>query len=465
MNVSIKGRKTLGALVALTTVGGLTGFAPAANAIQPYTVGCGPARHIDLALAIENANNNLIPDTINLAKKCTYSYGTPFGNFSDTALPEIIENLTINGNGSTIKRASDGYDMRVLFNAADDLVLRDLTIKGGRFDVTGSGATVVLAAGIANTGGLRATKLKVTGNTLTATDVGAAAVAAAAGLGSLGPVELRDSEISGNKAAVACTVTCAVGLVAAGGIGSTDELELKNTKVKDNSAKAFGGLVQLVLGGGIAHISDGFADERLEVTDGKVSSNAAQGFGGLVNLAAGGGVLAAASDWLDPADTDDIDDYDTAFDGTELASNEASSDSSVIADAMGGGLAQIGGDVFGVDIDVEGNKATSNASGGHAFGAGLAQLSGFAHFEDSDFTKNVAKASKGVAQGGGWWIAGSAEADGGSISKNTASGGIAQGGGLYALDGSTVDLFDVELKSNKPQNCYYGNSASVSGCY
>ena len=87
------------------------------------------------ALVRANANGG---GTLQLAASCTY---TLTAHEAGAGLPVITEPITIDGNGSTIVRATDAADFRIFHvAAAGDLRLRDLTVEGGV-------ATTVTAAG------------------------------------------------------------------------------------------------------------------------------------------------------------------------------------------------------------------------------------------------------------------------------------------------------------------------------
>ncbi|MEV4524545.1 hypothetical protein AB0J77_30355, partial [Micromonospora tulbaghiae] len=91
--------------------------------------------------ALELANRDH-GGTIKLAENCTYELGVKDRKFG-SALPEIKQDVTIKGNGSTIKR--DAEDTFRIFRVVDggDLTLKDLTVKGGNaneFKYPGGGA-------------------------------------------------------------------------------------------------------------------------------------------------------------------------------------------------------------------------------------------------------------------------------------------------------------------------------------
>ncbi|MEU1759133.1 hypothetical protein, partial [Micromonospora sp. NPDC005652] len=89
-------------------------------------VACDDDALID-ALELANRDHG---GSLKLAENCTYELGVK-DRKAGSALPEIKQDVTIKGNGSTIKR--DAEDTFRIFRVADggDLTLKDLTIKGG----------------------------------------------------------------------------------------------------------------------------------------------------------------------------------------------------------------------------------------------------------------------------------------------------------------------------------------------
>ncbi len=56
--------------------------------------------------------------------------GSPFTQ--NTALPQIISNVTINGNGATVERDSGAAEFPVIYiNSGANVILNDMTITGG----------------------------------------------------------------------------------------------------------------------------------------------------------------------------------------------------------------------------------------------------------------------------------------------------------------------------------------------
>jgi hypothetical protein len=125
-------------------------FNPATSSAAP--IACDEAA---LIAAIETANVNAGPDTIELPAACVYTFTAPYSSVSTsydqwygpTALPAIASDITIEGHGAIIERdSSAALFFRLLFVGADpansntfgyaspgagSLTVRDLTLRGG----------------------------------------------------------------------------------------------------------------------------------------------------------------------------------------------------------------------------------------------------------------------------------------------------------------------------------------------
>ncbi|MGW0150820.1 hypothetical protein ACWDVU_35160 [Streptomyces sp. NPDC003333] len=88
-----------------------------------------PCDDEELVEAVDLANRDH-GGTLKLAENCTYELNVK-DRKNGAALPEIKQDITIKGNGSTIKR--DSEDTFRIFRVADggELTLKDLTVKGG----------------------------------------------------------------------------------------------------------------------------------------------------------------------------------------------------------------------------------------------------------------------------------------------------------------------------------------------
>ncbi|MFD9971656.1 hypothetical protein ACFWYA_26555 [Streptomyces sp. NPDC059011] len=107
------------------------------------SVGCDPN---DLISAIIDANSDG-GGTLSLAEKCTY---TLTANQDGNGLPEIVQPITIHGNGATIARAANADQFRFFeVGVGGDLKLRHLTLTRGKSSAAfeEGGAINVVAGG------------------------------------------------------------------------------------------------------------------------------------------------------------------------------------------------------------------------------------------------------------------------------------------------------------------------------
>ncbi|MEU9742077.1 hypothetical protein AB0E12_23120, partial [Micromonospora chersina] len=108
-----------------------------------------PCDDEELVEAVDLANRDH-GGTLKLAENCTYELNVK-DRKNGAALPEIKQDITIKGNGSTIKR--DSEDTFRIFRVADggELTLKDLTVKGGNateFKYGGGGPQVPGGPGV-----------------------------------------------------------------------------------------------------------------------------------------------------------------------------------------------------------------------------------------------------------------------------------------------------------------------------
>jgi len=141
-----------------------------------------------LISAINQANTDTNPDTINLAAGGTYTLTV--ADNSDNGLPIITAaNLTINGNGATIQRSSD-TPFRILdIGNSSTTTLNELTITGG-YKVPDTSEN---GGGIYVSGTLNLNNSTVSNNT---------AVGFGGGIYVIGTLNMINSTISGNTASV-----------------------------------------------------------------------------------------------------------------------------------------------------------------------------------------------------------------------------------------------------------------------
>ncbi|MCQ8195589.1 hypothetical protein [Streptomyces rugosispiralis] len=131
--ISRSGAMTVAVGAGLSLVVLPTGTASAAEDIR---VGCNDIPGLVNAINQANANGG----RTTLASRCTYTLTTP--DNPDDGLPEITGDVTISGNGSTIRRDPDATDSFRIFHVVSGgtLTLKSLTVSGGVSSNSGGGA-------------------------------------------------------------------------------------------------------------------------------------------------------------------------------------------------------------------------------------------------------------------------------------------------------------------------------------
>ncbi|WP_262419437.1 hypothetical protein [Micromonospora chalcea] len=438
-------------------------------------VACDDDALID-ALELANRDHG---GTLKLAENCTYELGVKDRKFG-SALPEIKQDVTIKGNGSTIKR--DAEDTFRIFRVRDggDLTLKDLTIKGGNaneFKYPGGGGQPPAAA--------PAAAPAVAAPAAPAVAAPAAATTAAA----VTPVadgmnggKDDDKRVEGDGGAL---------LVERGGSAYLD-----NVKLVDNNAEGDGGAVanygrtwlkesKVVNnhaqgdGGGI------FNEGILKVEETHVDDNTAGGNGG--GIANGGGfsgehgpAASAAPKGYDKKEKHHEAGIVEIFGSDHGKDGIKSSLSDNRAGKNGGGLFSSGGTVTVSFTAITGNTACENGGGVYAENTDL-------DLDKVHVAKNHADGNGGgvVVTGGKHWgypndkehasatIADSAVVD------NTAGrfgGGIYNGEWLIKIedgfltrehdkdDNATLTIRDTEIKANTALNGggIFNNKAKIT---
>lgn len=266
-----------------------------------------------LIAAIEDANVDPDADTITLAPNGTYVLDSAYPT-TDAGLPVISTTITIEGNSATIRRDPKAPAFRILTvagtgDAAGDLTLNDVTVRGGAVsagggglyndggvvsivDTTVSGNTAsaegyedsfggglfnqdgtvtmlrcdVLANATSQTVGSGGGGLANIGGELTLTEstVSGNRSGSGGGLASTGPVTIARSIISDNEARG--------GDYGAGGIVNLDVLTITNTTVSGNEA---------TVGGGIVNVGRMYVAHTTIVNN--AATNSTYGGGGVVN--------------------------------------------------------------------------------------------------------------------------------------------------------------------------------------
>jgi len=402
-------------------------------------VACDDDALID-ALELANRDHG---GTLKLAENCTYELGVKDRKFG-SALPEIKQDVTIKGNGSTIKR--DAEDTFRIFRVRDggDLTLKDLTIKGGNAnEFKYPGPSVPKAADPAE---LDAKRVEGDGGALLVERGGSA---------HLDNVKLTDNNAEGDGGAVA-------------NYGRT---WLKESKVVNNHAQGDGGGI--------------FNEGILKVEETHVDDNTAGGNGG--GIANGGGfsgehgpAASAAPKGYDKKEKHHEAGIVEIFGSDHGKDGIKSSLSDNRAGKNGGGLFSSGGTVTVSFTAITGNTACENGGGVYAENTDL-------DLDKVHVAKNHADGNGGgvVVTGGKHWgypndkeHASATIADS-KIVDNTANrfgGGIYNGEWLIKIedgfltrehdkdDNATLTIRDTEIKANTALNGggIFNNKAKIT---
>lgn len=297
-------------------------------------------------------------DTINLPAGGLFviSASETTGDAGPLGLPWLLSKVTINGNGSTIRRAADAPPFRLLANgAAGNVYLSNLTLANGYLGDGPDGARFHAGAGILNDGRLTLEGVTITGNRLGGAT---GCFARGAGVNNTGVLTIRTGVIAGNRA------DCPEG-GQGGGVFNAGELLVIESAIRDNAATAQGGAA----GGGVYNAGD------LILQYSVVSGNTAEGApgdGGGIASAAAAGVLVAHS----------------FIEGNQAAGGRAT----------GGGLSARGqADV--VESTLAGNGASGEA-GAYGWGGGV-YSNGLTTLTNSTLSGNAAAVFGGGAANGG----------------------------------------------------------------
>ncbi|WP_329377252.1 hypothetical protein OG625_06645 [Streptomyces sp. NBC_01351] len=423
----------------------------------------------DLVAAINAANSAPGPDTLRLARKCTYKLTSPDPVTPGNGLPVITSEITIDGRGATIRRDERGHKtpkFRILLvGPTGNLTLTHTTISGGfATDCPAFPAPPGLACGggISNTGTMKVTRSRFVGNTArsdvfaqgggidspgtgsvsetevtgnhvvySGSNVGGGAAGAA--IANDGPLTVTRSRLTGNTATVTeDTQSTAFGA----GIISFAETTVEDTVISKNRSFAPGGFARAAVSNGIP------APGRLTVTGGAISDNASDAPHG---FAQGGGI---ANNGL------------MTVSKVEISGNRAVAKDGT---ARGGGV-RVG--PFGT-LDLNDSRVTGNtveAPGGTAQGGGLDNPDGGTlTARRNRVLHNGVTAKDGTAQGGGLYHAGGPTGLGTTtLEENTITHNRAgDGGGIFKASGILTLNGDI-IRDNRPNNC--SPAGAVPGC-
>lgn len=251
------------------------GPALAATLTVPCTDGVGDTAA--LIQAINTANNgttNPGADTIELGASCVHTLTTVNNTtYGPNGLPLISSVITIQGNGSTIMRASGASAFRLfVLNGLGDLTLQDTTLSGGLL----TGANDSGGAVLGSFGNVRLIDSTITGNSVDALGGGIYMFG--------GTLAVTNSTISGNSAGLvgggitthqtsSATITNSTisGNTSAYGGGvwwrSTNSATLINSTITNNTATTGGG-------GGVLATGSVATIFKNTIVSGNIASNA-----------------------------------------------------------------------------------------------------------------------------------------------------------------------------------------------
>jgi hypothetical protein len=368
-------------------------------------------------------------DTIVLAPGSTHVLtGVNNSTYGPTGLPVVSSEITIQGNGSTIKRGIGAPEFRLIsVNQYGNLTLQQITITGGivsREYFVGSGGGIALDRGV-----LSLIDSTVSGN------------AAGGGGGGIenysGDLILTRCMVSGNSA------------VRGGGLENLNgSLTLTNSMVSGNSARGGGG------------ISNQWG--HLILTNSRVLENTAEGRGGGINN--NGGALTLTESTVSG---------NSGFHGGGIATDETNGGDGIIksivsknvASGCGGGVYSDDGGLRLMDSTVSGNSAggcggicsgesflgltNSTVSGNSATGRGGGLCNGSygtLRLDNSTVSGNVS------GDEGGGIITGGRDSflrvTQSTITENVAA---TRGGGIDSLHGGSVELTRSLISGNTAQ--------------
>ncbi|MFE0089715.1 hypothetical protein [Streptomyces sp. NPDC058991] len=366
-----------------------------------------------LIAAITEANNDG-GGTLSLAEKCTY---TLTANQDGNGLPEIIQPITIHGNGATVARAANADRFRFFqVSAGGDLELRHLTLTRGKAPEDQSGGAILVTPA----GRLDLDHTTLTHNTVTDDDADATGGA----IHNEGITRVRNTTLSRNTAANddggaihnvgALSITSSElthnTAVNAGALSSTGTVTISKSLISHNSAGDAGGIL----------LDEGV----MEIVSSKISHNTAgEGDGGgIVNSE---GALYVRGSTIS---------HNTAFDdagGLSLVSDTVIEDSTIKGNVAVGGDG--GGIIMEGDVAIRGSQVTENqALGDGASGGGI-----FLNESGADLTLTDSKVTKNLSD--------------------------APAGGIHN-EGTVTTFGKIRIIDNVPTNCL-GSPNPVPSCF
>jgi len=469
----------VGAVVAASGLG----FAQAALAVPVAGAVDVPCSVAALASAI---SGNAGGETLSLAKFCTYQL--------TSALPDITEDLTIDGNGGAIERsyATDTPDFRIFYVPDDvDFVLNQVNLRNGAAGDGGGPvrkAVSAVQAGLRRMGGpgRKAESFIRAGSRRSVIRAGSrrkAGFPRADGDNEGGAIYNEEGSVTVNGGTLSDNSADDEG----GAIYNDDDgsLTVNGTSFTDNGAQYGGGIAnendatvtgatftgnEAEYGGGI------YNDDSATVVRSDFTKNGAEYGGGMYNdedsylAVTGSGFYenqAGAGGGIDNAGCDcDCDDSDLLVTGGAFTGNAAefagggiyNNDDATVTDVTFRlNTSEWGGGIY---VDDQTGDTTFALTGGTFSGNTAAE--GGAIFNVNDSSVDGATFRLNTADWGGAiynWEDNTFTFTDSTITGNTATGG---GGGIYNQDDGTVTLTTTSVFSNHRDNCEPLNT--ISGC-
>ncbi len=391
-----------------------------------------------LIAAIEDANSSSGSATIELASSGDYQLTAEYtsGDQSGNGLPAITGEITIGGNGATIRRDQDSESFRIFEVMPDsDLHLESVTVSGGAAGFAGGGI-------LTDRGNLTLTDSNIFSNTAGGIGGGILNIG--------GDLTLTDSNVFSNTA----------GQAGGGILTDNGNLILTDSQVIDNHASGSGGGIysnvsvliltdSSILNNRVGQTGGGILNNggNLILTDSAIISNSAGIAGGGIYNSDSRATLSGSTVMGNRADSEGAGIWN-------VNSVVILSDSTVIgnvADFDGGGIANFDGEVTLTSSTITGNSAGWD-------GGGIFNDGGAVTLTDSTVSDNTGKSGGGIATSAGEvtligiTVSSNEAMDGGGISSiggevtltsstisgNTASSGIpiSEGGGIQSYGGS-----------------------------
>ena len=339
----------------------------------------------------------------------------------------LEKNLTLTGKADA---AIDGHGNGPVLTvvAGVHVVLDGLIVKGG------ASTASFAVGGISNSGDLRMTRSRVTGNAARGVDRATGGIES--GPIDTASIELDRTEVFDNSA----TVVTSGSASAAGGMRTEGRVMLSRSEVRNNSAFASTASVSRAFGGLAIGAGPGYLD-RTTVSNNVARSEHTGGTGsGFLAGATGGIIHLSSNDQL-------------VIDKSLIERNRGYAVSAVGSGAAGGMTSRF---TRITGTDVVGNFAEA----GTLAAGGIANHNAVLVLDKSNIAGNIASVTEaaGTAAGGvatGYLGVASTKLTKSSVVHNSASGGGAIGG-LYRVDGNgAYELTKSDVDRNTPVDCNF----------